>query len=348
MSIDVNILSKIDVSATLPEGYTQRAATLDDADAVANVMTIAVRAQGHNELITGDLIRRDWNGNPKWDVTASSQVVFNPQGEMVGAVSIFDIYNPTHPGINCDVIPGEHWETVMRVLMAWAEQTALRALERCQPEERFAPATGTDVDSQKYVFLTSIGYQPVRYFYEMGLTLQEAPPVMPLPEGFTIDTLDYPTELEEMVTAYDDMWQDHYGYVPRPVSDIVADWTRFIESDPDFDPTMWYIARHDATGEIAGLVMCQFKSVTKADEGYIMLVGVRRAYRKQGLAQAMLMHAFADYWRRDQKTVSLSVDASSPTGATKLYERVGMAITQRRVRMEKELRPGTERMNTGR
>ncbi len=73
---------------------------------------------------------------------------------------------------------------------------------------------------------------------------------------------------------------------------------------------------------------------------------MKRAYRKKGLAQAMLTHAFAEFWKRDQKTVGLGEDASSPTGATRLYERVGMTVAERYVRMEKEMRPGVERMNT--
>jgi len=38
----------------------------------------------------------------------------------------------------------------------------------------------------------------------------------------------------------------------------------------------------------------------------------------------------------------LGVDASNPTGATRLYQKVGMQVTVEDVVYEKELRPGRE------
>lgn len=341
-----NMLSRIDTSATLPAGYSQRAATLEDAEAVARVITAVLQARGEDDVVTGDLILRGWD-NPRWDLATSSQVVLNPQGEMIAYVAVSYLRNPTHPGINISVMPGDHWEAVMGFLMAWGEQRALQALEKCQHEERFAPATVCDTGSQDEVFLESLGYKPARYFYDMSITLQDPPTVMPLPAAFTIRSLDYPSGLEALAEAYDDMWRDHYGYVQQPIAEIVADWTRFAENSPHFDPNMWYIANDTATGEIAGLIMCMLQTATNPAQGLVALVGVRRAYRKQGLAQAMLTHAFAEFWNRDQKTIILGVDANSPTGATRLYERVGMAVVKRYALLEKELRPGIERMNTG-
>ena len=341
-----DILSRIDTAATLPAGYSQRATTQEDAKAVARVINASLIAQHDDEVLTTEFILRDWQ-DPKWDLSTSSQVVLNPHGEIIGVVSVWDTYNPAHANINADVIPGEHWEKVMRVLIAWGEQRTLQALERCEPDERFAPITFCHADSPNQRFFESLGYQPIRYSFHMEIKLQESPAVIPVPAGFTIKTFDYPAELENLVIAQDEMWEDHYGYVSHPLDERLADWTQFIANDPKFDATMWFVAIDDATGEIAGLVLCELEAATKPDEGYISIVGVRRAYRKQGLAQAMLTHAFAEYWRRDQKIVGLGVDGSSLTGATRLYERVGMTITKRYVRLEKELRHGVERMNTG-
>jgi ribosomal protein S18 acetylase RimI-like enzyme len=40
------------------------------------------------------------------------------------------------------------------------------------------------------------------------------------------------------------------------------------------------------------------------------------------------------------KTIGLGVDASNPTGATRLYQRAGMVVASEHVTYEKELRPG--------
>ena len=76
--------------------------------------------------------------------------------------------------------------------------------------------------------------------------------------------------------------------------------------------------------------------------GYIDTVGVRRAYRRRGLAQAMLIHSFAEYWDRDMSTVGLEVDGRSLTNAVALYEKVGMHVHQSLMSFEKVLREGVE------
>ena len=44
----------------------------------------------------------------------------------------------------------------------------------------------------------------------------------------------------------------------------------------------------------------------------------------QGLGEALLLHSFQEFSRRGCTRGTLGVDASSPTGATRLYERAGM------------------------
>jgi hypothetical protein len=42
------------------------------------------------------------------------------------------------------------------------------------------------------------------------------------------------------------------------------------------------------------------------------------------------------------KTIGLGVDAQNPTGATRLYQKVGMYAASEFVTYEKELRPGRD------
>jgi mycothiol synthase len=67
-------------------------------------------------------------------------------------------------------------------------------------------------------------------------------------------------------------------------------------------------------------------------------VGVRRAWRKRGLAQALLRQCFAEYQRRGYQRVELGVDSDSPTNAVALYERAGMHVHQRVLYYRKTLR----------
>jgi len=122
----------------------------------------------------------------------------------------------------------------------------------------------------------------------------------------------------------------HLGAEEEPYEEW-AHWT--VERD-GFDPTLWFLARDG--DEIAGFSLCR-PSETRPDTGFVNLLGVRRAWRRRGLGEALLRHSFVELYRRGFARVALGVDAGSPTGATRLYERVGMQVVRRLDFYEKEL-----------
>ncbi|MEZ5089508.1 MAG: GNAT family N-acetyltransferase [Micropruina sp.] len=61
-----------------------------------------------------------------------------------------------------------------------------------------------------------------------------------------------------------------------------------------------------------------------ADADYVANLGVLRSGRGRGVAKALLHAAFARAQADGRAAVRLHVDAESPTGATRLYESVGM------------------------
>ena len=74
--------------------------------------------------------------------------------------------------------------------------------------------------------------------------------------------------------------------------------------------------------------------------GWIRTLGVRPPWRKRGLGEALLHHSFGEYYRRGMKTIGLGVNANNPSGAPRLYQKVGMHPASEHVTYEKELRPG--------
>jgi ribosomal protein S18 acetylase RimI-like enzyme len=57
----------------------------------------------------------------------------------------------------------------------------------------------------------------------------------------------------------------------------------------------------------------------------------------RGLAKALLLRSFREFHRRGQRRVGLGVDSENATGATKLYESVGMVVDTEQVVWEKLL-----------
>jgi mycothiol synthase len=60
--------------------------------------------------------------------------------------------------------------------------------------------------------------------------------------------------------------------------------------------------------------------------GWVGTIGTRAPWRGRGLGRALLLAAFGELYRRGEKRIGLAVDAGNETGATHLYESVGMRI----------------------
>ena len=73
------------------------------------------------------------------------------------------------------------------------------------------------------------------------------------------------------------------------------------------------------------------------NEGQVHLLGTRRGYRGLGLGRAILLAGLRALAAAGAESVWLSVDADSPTGATRLYESAGFSATLTRMLYGKEL-----------
>jgi ribosomal protein S18 acetylase RimI-like enzyme len=104
----------------------------------------------------------------------------------------------------------------------------------------------------------------------------------------------------------------------------------------DFDPSLWFVVWDGEN--VAGFSQCRWRQGI----GWVGTLGVRRPWRRGGLGLALLNHSFGEFYRHGMKTIGLGVDASSPTGATRLYKKAGMNVAGEYVIYEKELRPGRD------
>jgi len=174
------------------------------------------------------------------------------------------------------------------------------------------------------------GYKLIRHHWMMEANLTAAPKVVPFPAGIELRPFVKDTQAQLVFQAEDEAFQDHWGHVPGSFNN----WKlRKIEHE-EFDPALWHIAWDG--DQIAGYAQTRYRNGV----GWVGNLGVRRPWRKRGLGEALLLHAFNEFYKRGTQTIGLGVDASSPTGATRLYQKVGMHIAVEDVFYEKELRPG--------
>lgn len=200
------------------------------------------------------------------------------------------------------------------------DRSESRARER-GAERMHQIAFGPDEAARQ--LLGARGYREVRRFYEMAIELGEAPDVPDL----GIETLDL-GEVEEFHTALDEAFRDHWEHHPVPFDEW---WARHSAS-PNLDLSLWFVIREG--GEMAAVSR---NEANRNGGGYVGAIGVRRPWRGKGFAKALLVHTFREFYDRGIKRVTLGVDAQNPTGATHLYERVGMHVEQENVVFEKAL-----------
>ena len=169
------------------------------------------------------------------------------------------------------------------------------------------------------------GYEDVRHFYEMAIHLDAKPAVPALPDGFELEAFDE-RDLREFHDATEDAWRDHWDWHPQPFEQ----WWEERRAVPNHDPSLWFVVRHE--GAIVATIR---NEANRNGGGYVATLGVRRAARGRGLARALLLHTFGVFFDAGERRVSLGVDADSPTGATKLYESVGMEVENEEIMWRK-------------
>jgi mycothiol synthase len=112
-----------------------------------------------------------------------------------------------------------------------------------------------------------------------------------------------------------------------------------LDSDEDPEAARYWFVAVDG-GEIAGFVLSRVGISQTPEEAWIYIVGVRPAWRRRGIALALLQHRLWELYQKGKRRVRLEVDTQNPTGATRLYEKAGMHVESRYDFFEKELRSG--------
>jgi len=328
------------VVSPLPEGYAARPAMPTDDEAVTRLCNTYSRAFLGYDTVTIEETRLDW-GFPGFDLAAHTRVVLTPDGQIVGYGEMWDVIHPTRIYAVGRVHPDHTRLGIATHLVEWAEARARQSIPKAPEGARVALIHQTlSNDESAARVLGKHGYEAVRHFLLMEIRFDGPPPEPVWPEGITVRTFIRDQDEWPMLTAIAEAFKDHWGHIETPLEEEYDRCMYWINEDPGFDPTLWFLAMDG--DEIAGVARCWLYDFAVPDMGEVTTLAVRRPWRRRGLGTALLSHAFGELYRRGQTGASLGVDASSLTGATRLYEKAGMHIARCYALFEKELRPGED------
>jgi mycothiol synthase len=167
--------------------------------------------------------------------------------------------------------------------------------------------------------LEAAGFEPKRWFFEMVRPNLDDLPDLALPEGLEIRPID--ASLARKVWDADvEAFQDHWGGFDSS-DEYLQRWL----DNPNTDLSLWVIA-FDGDEVAAGClnaIDADQNAALGTQRGWLGGVFTRRAWRRRGLASALIAESFRRFRDRGMTSAGLGVDAENESGALGLYERLG-------------------------
>jgi mycothiol synthase len=318
----------------LPTGFKARPATMDDLQTVVDVMNAVTQVdvgQSDNTLFS---VRRYWEGGDL-NLETDTLLICALDGQVAGFAQFIAETPPTPYDVDTWVHPAYAETPVGAALLQWIDQRAEQALSH-------APA-GVPVSIEHiYVYaqnrsaqqrLERFGYTRERIFYRMAIVFDAPPPALQLPEGISIRSFRLGAEDRAVYEAFEEAQADEWGH-----ERLSFDKWRyyFIDVEEKFDPEAWFLAVDGET--IVGYALCRWERAGEPDRSTVRYLAVRKPWRKRGIALALLHAAFGGMYRHGKRGAGLGVDATSYTGADRLYVRAGMHRAFETWRYKKVLR----------
>lgn len=292
----------------------------DEFDALLELMNAhQLAAFGEADATAEEL--QLWLTTPYVDVERDLRVL-ERGGRLVGYADV-DATREDPPLWWCDVKVAPDVETteVLPELVTWLDERA--AVGRLR-------VWTSNTDERLIDAFSALGFTPVRHSYRMEIDLGVGGREPSLLDGIAVRTMR-DDEHQLVYNVILEVWQD----TSDPMDDTFDEWAHWTVKSAAFDPSLWFLAF--GNDELAGFSLCR-EDPTDPTAGYVATLGVRRAWRKRGLGEALLLHSFEEFRRRGYTRGTLGVDASSPTGATRLYERAGMRVYRDTIFLERPVR----------
>jgi mycothiol synthase len=204
---------------------------------------------------------------------------------------------------------------------------------------RLFQAWASDTETHWEGLLVSAGYEPVRYGLEMVRPDLEDIPDLPLPAGLEVRRVppeDYRTVWEAMREAF----RDHWGAQEWP-----EEWYESWLEEPTFQPELWQVAwdGDQVAGTVLNFINHRENEEYSRQRGYTEGICVRRPYRRQGLARALIARSFHVLKEQGMTEAALGVDAENLSGALRLYKGMGFREVKRHTTYRKPLERKTQR-----
>ena len=315
------------------QSYTWRRAHKDDMPAIYQLMLDIDQTDDKNFAGTLADQTREFNDpwsppetdslvalTPTGQVAAYARVLINPEPESAGELRSF---------LFADVHPVHRGRGLGDFVLNWMEARAAERLH-ASPGDRPRLLRLFCLDSRvdRITLFERHGFKPIRRSYRMRRDVRRPLPEVMVPAGLTLRT--YGADVDERTRlALNEAFRDHWG--TEPVT--AEDWRMFFIENTGFRPDLSFLIMDGE--EVAGFSVNKVSPEENAREGiqkgWIGDLGTRRPWRKRGVATALLAASMRAFKEAGLDYAALGVDTENPTGALRVYERMGFEPYQRTI-----------------
>jgi mycothiol synthase len=293
----------------------------DDFDAILELMNRhQLAAFGEADVVADEL--RTWLATPTLDQQRDIRLL-ERDGRLVGYVDTERAEATDRWWSDVKVDPGVDIDGVLPELVEWLEERTGSGILRVWTAAE---------DARVVDAYARLGFVPHRHSYRMEMSLDGHEREATWPDGIRVRAFVPEEDAARVYEANVEVWLD----ASDPIEESFEEWRRWMIERKSFMSSLWFLALDG--DELAGMSLCR-QDDTDPSAGYVAILGVRRPWRRRGLGEALLLHSFAAFRKRGYRRATLGVDASSPTGATRLYERAGMRVYRDTVFLERPASP---------
>jgi mycothiol synthase len=210
-------------------------------------------------------------------------------------------------------------------LLRWVEerQAEVAAMHPAGVERRLE-SWAAESEAGRIALLEGHGYEIVRYDFEMERPNLDAIPELPLPDGIELRPA-LEEHLRRIWETEVEVFRDHWG----AIDDSEASFEQK-RADPRRDMRLWVVAWQgdEIVGQSLNRIDPEANEELGLRRGWVSSVGVRRAWRRQGIARSLVAESLRVLRDAGMATAGLGVDAQNPHGALGVYESVGFSVAR--------------------
>lgn len=314
-----------------------RAGRPDDAPAIHRLVR-RIEIADRIPIVTPPEELEEWARDPHFSFAADSRVA-ERDGEIAAWGRLW--HRPSDSGharvfMLGGVDPTWRRRGIGAALFAWQLERG-REILQAEPAhlKRFLRTQAYDFEQDAIALYRRHGLAPVRYVDELLRPLDDLPPV-PTVDGISIAPWD-PARSDELREVYNQGFSDQLGTTPL---DREAWSHRLSATGMRFD--LSFMAAGGG-GELVALALNGHfpgdQAVTGRRDGWVRSLATRRDHRRRGIGSALIVASCHAFRGAGLDHAMLGVDSDNPSGAYRLYERIGFRRLHRSIQHQLEVEP---------